>query len=237
MKLQPFNFGRLKRFVERARLVGVQVVQDQPDHFGVRVCSATSFDERSPRQCGARSPRHAAIHPSATDHEHSLVLRRSTRPGAALMAGVDFAWISVSFCTLGGTSPAPPPSAPRTHRGGAIWRSNVKRSRTEWIFTGVFTYPCCVIAGQFDWPLSRCRLECPVRVSFGRFPRIRCASCLPCHSVSLIPTARTASASGKQPHISYLTVPKSFGFEQRERPLDEGAPAGNLIEAGPFGLA
>ena len=42
-KLQAFGYaarlGRCKRFVERGGLVGVEIVQDQPDHFGVRVCA------------------------------------------------------------------------------------------------------------------------------------------------------------------------------------------------------
>ena len=42
MKLQPFSdapgFGWLKCFVERAGLVGVEVVHHQPDNLGIRVC-------------------------------------------------------------------------------------------------------------------------------------------------------------------------------------------------------
>ena len=41
MKLEALgdapSFARLKCFVERAELVGVEVVQYQPDHLGIRV--------------------------------------------------------------------------------------------------------------------------------------------------------------------------------------------------------
>ena len=46
MKLEALgdapSFARLKCFVERAELVGVEVVQYQPDHLGIRVGLVTS---------------------------------------------------------------------------------------------------------------------------------------------------------------------------------------------------
>ena len=55
MKLESLvdapSFARLKWFVERAELVGVEVVQYQPDHLGIRV----GLRSTSHRMCCAKS--------------------------------------------------------------------------------------------------------------------------------------------------------------------------------------
>ena len=60
VKLQAFGyttrFGRLKRFVERSELVGVEIVQHQTTPGEGRPHQpASASDERSPQQCDARS--------------------------------------------------------------------------------------------------------------------------------------------------------------------------------------
>ena len=66
VKLQAFGYaarlGRRKRFVERAGLVGVEIVQDQPDHCGVRICLVPATSSVSEVH-GSPAPGSTCLHP------------------------------------------------------------------------------------------------------------------------------------------------------------------------------
>ena len=68
VKLQPFSdalgFGWLKCFVERAGVVGVEVVHHQPDHLGIRVCLVHQPPHLAREVHGSAAPGHLdMLHP------------------------------------------------------------------------------------------------------------------------------------------------------------------------------
>ena len=86
VQLQAFGYaarlGRRKRFVERAGLVGVEIVQDQPDHCGLRICLVNQPLHLMREVHGSPAPGHLDVPPPTlrfTEHEQipgpvSLVL-------------------------------------------------------------------------------------------------------------------------------------------------------------------